>query len=86
VGHVFSIESLSNAQAESLENALWAAVRSLEDRAAMLKRLAARADGGNHRRSAMTFERQAEEALDRAATIRDTIERSAGDQALAAES
>jgi two-component system chemotaxis response regulator CheB len=86
IGHVFSIESLSNAQAESLENALWAAVRALEDRAAMLKRLAGRADGGNHRRSAKTFERQAEEALARSATIRDAIERSTGDQALAAES
>ena len=86
IGHVLSIESLSNAQAESLENALWAAVRALEDRAAMLKRLAGRADGGNHRRSAKTFERQAEEALARAATIRDAIERSTGDQALAAES
>jgi two-component system chemotaxis response regulator CheB len=86
VGHVFSIESLSNAQAEALENALWAAVRSLEDRAAMLKRLAGRASVGHHRRSATTFERQAEEALDRARTIRDAIERTADDAALVAES
>jgi two-component system chemotaxis response regulator CheB len=86
VGHVFSIESLSNAQAEALESALWAAVRSLEDRAAMLKRLAGRASSGAHRRSAMTFERQAEEALDRARTIRAAVELSMDDQALAAES
>jgi two-component system chemotaxis response regulator CheB len=86
VGHVFSIESLSNAQAEALENALWAAVRSLEDRAAMLKRLAGRASAGSHRRSATMFERQAEEALDRARTIRDAIERSVDDAAMAAES
>src|SRR6185295_19939643 len=39
VGHVFAIESLSSAQAEALEGALWAAVRSLEDRAALLTRL-----------------------------------------------
>jgi two-component system chemotaxis response regulator CheB len=86
VGHVFSIQSLSNAQEEALENALWAAVRSLEDRAAMLKRLAGRASVGEHRRSASTFERQAEEALDRARTIRQAIESSTDDQPLAAES
>jgi two-component system chemotaxis response regulator CheB len=86
VGHVFSIESLSNAQAEALENALWAAVRSLEDRAAMLKRLAARAEASGHQRSAANFERQAEEALDRSRTIREAIERSVADQAMAAGS
>jgi hypothetical protein len=37
-------------------------------------------------RSAETFERQAEEALDRSRTIRVAIERSADDQALAADS
>jgi two-component system, chemotaxis family, protein-glutamate methylesterase/glutaminase len=85
VGHVFSIESLSSAQAEALESALWAAVRSLEDRAALLKRLATRGRANEQLRSAETFERQAEEALDRARTIREAIERSADDQALAAD-
>jgi two-component system chemotaxis response regulator CheB len=77
VGHVFSIESLSNAQAEALETALWAAVRSLEDRAALLQRLARRARGNGQERSADTFEIQADEAIDRARTIREAIERSA---------
>jgi two-component system chemotaxis response regulator CheB len=86
IGHVFSIESLSSAQADALDGALWAAVRSLEDRAAMLKRLANRAIGGGRQRSAGAFERQAEEALERARTIRDAIERSVDDQAIAAES
>jgi two-component system chemotaxis response regulator CheB len=86
VGHVFSIESLSSAQAEALENALWAAVRSLEDRAALLQRLAARARNNAHTRSANTFERQAEDALDRAATIREAIQGAPDDQSIAAES
>jgi two-component system, chemotaxis family, protein-glutamate methylesterase/glutaminase len=86
VGHVFSIESLSSAQAEALEGALWAAVRSLEDRAALLMRLAGRARGTDHVRSAETFERQAEEALERARTIREAIERSVDDQAVATDS
>ena len=86
VGHVFSIESLSSAQADALENALWAAVRSLEDRAALLLRLAV---GGRERRqlrSAVAFERHAREALERARTIRETIQSSSDDRAIAAES
>jgi len=75
VGHVFSIESLSSAQAEALETALWAAVRSLEDRAALLNRLAERARGSDQHRSVTTFERQADEALERSRTIREAIER-----------
>jgi two-component system chemotaxis response regulator CheB len=70
---VFSIESLSGARAEELESSLWAAVRSLEDRAALLQRMSWRADGSGHRRSARTFRRQAHEALGRAGTIRDVI-------------
>jgi two-component system, chemotaxis family, protein-glutamate methylesterase/glutaminase len=86
VGHVFSIESLSNAQAEALENALWAAVRALEDRAAMLQRLAGRSRGNDHIRSAEAFERRAGEAVDRARTIREAIEGTSVDQAMVAES
>jgi two-component system, chemotaxis family, protein-glutamate methylesterase/glutaminase len=86
VGHVFSIESLSSAQAEALESALWAAVRSLEDRAALLKRLAHRRRATEHLRSAASFERQADEAVDRARTIREAIQRSTDDQAMAADS
>lgn len=86
VGHVFSIESLSSAQAEALESALWAAVRALEDRAALLKRLAGRARETEQQRSAGAFERQAEEALERAKTIREAIQRSSEDRAIAAES
>jgi two-component system chemotaxis response regulator CheB len=85
VGHVFSIESLSSAQAEALEGALWAAVRSLEDRAALLARLAGRARGAENVRSAGMFERRSEEALERARTIREAIERSVDDAAMAAD-
>jgi two-component system, chemotaxis family, protein-glutamate methylesterase/glutaminase len=86
VGHVFSIESLSSAQAEALETALWAAVRSLEDRASLLQRLASRARSNHNDRSAYAFARQASEALDRAATIREAIQASAEDESIAAES
>lgn len=85
VGHVFSIESLASAQAEALETALWAGVRSLEDRAALLKRLASSARSNQQDRTADTFERQAADALERAATIREAIE-GPDDQSIAAES
>jgi two-component system chemotaxis response regulator CheB len=86
VGHVFSIESLASAQADALEGALWAAVRALEDRAALLRRLAGRARGAENERSATTFEAQAAEAVERARTIREAIERSADEEALAVDS
>jgi two-component system chemotaxis response regulator CheB len=74
VGHVFSIESLSSAQGDALENALWAAVRSLEDRAALLERMSERARTSDRSRSADAFETQAELALERARTIREAVE------------
>jgi two-component system chemotaxis response regulator CheB len=43
VGHVYSPESLVNGQAEALEGALWAALRSLEERADLLRRMSRRA-------------------------------------------
>jgi two-component system chemotaxis response regulator CheB len=43
VGHVYSPESLVDGQAEALEGALWAALRSLEERADLLRRMARRA-------------------------------------------
>lgn len=43
VGHVYSQESLFNGQADALEGALWAALRSLEERADLLRRMARRA-------------------------------------------
>jgi two-component system, chemotaxis family, protein-glutamate methylesterase/glutaminase len=85
VGHVFSIQSLSSAQAGTLEGAMWTAVRALDDRAALLHRMARRARDAGRQHSVRAFERQAEDALERAATIRDAIEHAAGDLSEAAE-
>jgi two-component system chemotaxis response regulator CheB len=73
VGHAYSPESLSDEQARHLESALWAAVRSLEDRAVLLRRLAERAREREHRNAAAQFERQAEDMVGRSATIRAVI-------------
>jgi two-component system, chemotaxis family, protein-glutamate methylesterase/glutaminase len=73
VGHVFSIESLASAQAETLEGALWTAVRSLEDRAALLLSMGDRARNNGHDIAAGSFERQATDVRERAAMIREAI-------------
>jgi two-component system chemotaxis response regulator CheB len=86
VGHVFSIESLSSAQAEALEGALWAAVRSLEDRTVLLSRMAERARRSDDLRRARDYDRQGDDALERARTIRQAIENVSAERALAVES
>jgi two-component system chemotaxis response regulator CheB len=45
VGHAYSSESLHAGQGQAVENALWAALRGLEERADLLRRLARRMGG-----------------------------------------
>jgi two-component system, chemotaxis family, protein-glutamate methylesterase/glutaminase len=71
VGHAFSIESMAAEQGERIEGALWTAVRTLEDRAELLSRMAANADQRGQRRSARAFRRQARDAAERAALVRE---------------
>lgn len=76
VGHVLSIESLADEQARSLETALWAAVRNLDDRAVLLRRMSERARVDGRPRFADGFEEQAERASTQAQAVRVAIERS----------
>jgi two-component system chemotaxis response regulator CheB len=73
VGHVYSIEALAGGQGHELENALWAAVRALEDRAVLLGRLAERARGSRQHRSAETFAAEAVGVRERSQVIREAI-------------
>jgi two-component system chemotaxis response regulator CheB len=73
VGHAYSIEALAAGQGHELENALWAAVRALEDRAVLLARLAERARGSQQQRSAKTFASEAVGARERSQVIREAI-------------
>jgi two-component system, chemotaxis family, protein-glutamate methylesterase/glutaminase len=75
VGHAFSVESLDAEQAHAVENALWTAVRTLEDRVILVSRLAERARRGGHPKSAQMFEHQGHELAARAHTIRGAIDR-----------
>ena len=73
VGHAWSPESLLARQSDSLEAALWIALRSLEERAALARRLAGPARERGHRITAARFEEQAAEAQNAARVVRDLL-------------
>jgi two-component system chemotaxis response regulator CheB len=72
-GHVYSPDSLLAVQGEGLDSALWRPVRLLQERGALLRRLATRAEGQGRMRSARYFERESEVALRRAAEMRRAL-------------
>jgi two-component system, chemotaxis family, protein-glutamate methylesterase/glutaminase len=76
VGHAFSADSLMADQSEELENALWAALRSLEENAALARRMAARAGERNHTISVTQFEESARRVEQHAAVIRQVLHNS----------
>ncbi len=73
VGHIFSGESMIAEQDGAVEYALWAAVRVLEERAALSRRMASRSKERGSKRSAEIFNRTAGEAESKADTIRDLL-------------
>jgi two-component system chemotaxis response regulator CheB len=77
VGHRYSPESLADAQAQGIEASLWAAIRALEDREALLKRLADQAHAREQQRSARAFRHTAETAGDHARAVRDALTQAA---------
>jgi two-component system chemotaxis response regulator CheB len=73
VGHAWSPESLLTQQSEALEAALWVALRSLEERATLARRLAEPARRRGHSITATRFEEQADEAQQAARLVRDLL-------------
>jgi len=73
VGHAYTAESLLAHQADQLEAALWTALRSLEEHAALSRRLADRASTRGHSHSASAFTEQAMDAEHHASTIRNVL-------------
>ncbi|KAB8320124.1 chemotaxis protein CheB [Tolypothrix campylonemoides VB511288] len=73
VGHSFSAASLQAAQAQVQEEALWAAIRSLEERAELMSKMATDARSSNRIKSAKLFEAQAIEAQQRSDFIRQAL-------------
>jgi two-component system, chemotaxis family, protein-glutamate methylesterase/glutaminase len=78
VGHRYSPDTLLDAQADDVEGALWAAIRVLADRAALLRRMAQQAERRGQPRSARRFRRQAQSASEQAEIVRQALTGAAG--------
>jgi two-component system chemotaxis response regulator CheB len=75
VGHAYSLESMLSAQAESVENALWAALNALEERAATMERVAKISPGRSGSIGGRLVE-QAHDTAEQAKTLREALLRS----------
>src|SRR5262249_24089048 len=73
-GHEFSPESLVAEQSEHVERALWAALRALEEKAAMLHGMAARSLERGHYGTAHRLERRAAGSVQGAFAIRTLLD------------
>jgi two-component system chemotaxis response regulator CheB len=78
VGHVYSLEALREAQGESVESALWIAMRALEEQAGLIRRAAARSRGLRTPRIAARHELRAEEVEEQAQVIRGLLDQLSG--------
>ncbi|HEU4411307.1 MAG TPA: chemotaxis protein CheB [Polyangiaceae bacterium] len=73
VGHAFSSAALLAAQNRGLEDALWAACRTLEENATLARRLSARAEASGNHLARAKFDAKAQSASERAALIRRAL-------------
>ncbi|MEH1844775.1 MAG: chemotaxis protein CheB [Nostoc sp.] len=72
-GHAFSAKTLLATQSDALDEALWVALRALEEKASLSHRMALRMEARNLSLSAERLKREAEAALVRAAIIREVL-------------
>jgi two-component system chemotaxis response regulator CheB len=70
VGHIYSVESMLAAQIDEVDRALWVALRTLEERAALAHRLAERGRQRQHHWVDKAFTRRGDEAEREAGHIR----------------
>jgi len=84
-GHAFSPESLLAKQSDSLEAALWAALRSLEENAAMARRMEKRAREHGNEMSRRRYERRGQEADKHSKLLRSMLEAGGAADHLASE-
>jgi two-component system chemotaxis response regulator CheB len=80
VGHAWSPESLVIQQTTDLESALWIALRTLEEKAALTRRLSSRALERGHGLTSNHLVDEADEATRAAELLRELIQRLAEDR------
>jgi two-component system, chemotaxis family, protein-glutamate methylesterase/glutaminase len=73
VGHSFTGEVFSTEQSQSVENALWSAVRVMEEKVTFSRQLAERKRKQNLHKAAKAFEEQASALDDEVTRVRDLI-------------
>jgi two-component system, chemotaxis family, protein-glutamate methylesterase/glutaminase len=73
VGHAYAGETLLDAQEETLDTALWVALRALEEQASLARRVAERMRGKGNARSAARYDRTVQEAERNATVIRAVL-------------
>jgi two-component system, chemotaxis family, protein-glutamate methylesterase/glutaminase len=73
VGHGLTAQSLLSAQSETLEEALWSALRALEEKAELSRRLMEHAVDRNYVSAEKIFEQQAKKSEEQAAVIRQLL-------------
>jgi two-component system chemotaxis response regulator CheB len=75
VGHTYTAESLLSEKSDELESVLWGALRALEENAELRSRMARRAAKGPPALQYMgeRYEREAKEAQQRAAVLREVL-------------
>ncbi|HYO15951.1 MAG TPA: chemotaxis protein CheB [Thermoanaerobaculia bacterium] len=78
-GHAYSPESLLAKQSETLESALWAALRSLEENAALARRMERRVREGGGDRAGERYSKRAEDAEKHAAFLRSILHQGGSD-------
>src|SRR5689334_18075074 len=73
VGHAFSPEGMFQANDEAVERSLWAALRSLEESAALEQRLAQQAERHKRLHAHKRFAERARERMQHAAVLREML-------------
>jgi two-component system chemotaxis response regulator CheB len=78
-GHAYSPESLLAHQTDSVEATLWAALRSLEENAALSRRMEKRARGQGNEHSVQRYGQRAEETEKHAVVLRALLKADGGE-------
>jgi two-component system, chemotaxis family, protein-glutamate methylesterase/glutaminase len=73
VGHAYTAKNLDVEQTQSVEDALWAALRALEEGASLARRMAKSAGGRKSSQLVKRFEERAKEKIKHAALLRKLL-------------